>query len=208
MALGQFSPGPDMILLTRTALRSGARAGVKMALGIACGLSVHATLAVGGLALAFERLPLLRGALRWVAAVYLMWLAYRMLSETFVTWYSERCGGKAGFRLGDRPVHARTFLQFAQPESRVVSSGGERSVSERRETRMVAVRDLGNRRRAGGTCCGRCGRGCCSGGRCGPATSARLDGSTRVFGVVLAGAGGPPDDRMNEKRPRVGAGPF
>ncbi len=43
MALGQFSPGPDMILLTRTALRSGARAGVEMALGIACGLAVHAT---------------------------------------------------------------------------------------------------------------------------------------------------------------------
>jgi threonine/homoserine/homoserine lactone efflux protein len=45
MALGQFSLGPDMILLTRTALKSGARTGVKMACGIACGLSVHATLA-------------------------------------------------------------------------------------------------------------------------------------------------------------------
>ncbi len=32
MALGQFSPGPDMILLTRTALKSGAWAGVEMAL--------------------------------------------------------------------------------------------------------------------------------------------------------------------------------
>ena len=88
MALGQFSPGPDMILLTRTALKSGARTGVEMALGIACGLTVHATVAVGGLALAFERMPVLRELLRWLAAAYLLWLAYRMLAEIFVVWYS------------------------------------------------------------------------------------------------------------------------
>lgn len=88
MALGQFSPGPDMILLTRTALKSGAWSGVLMALGIASGLAVHATLAVGGLALAFERLPLLREVLRWAAAGYLMRLAYRMLVGVFVSWYS------------------------------------------------------------------------------------------------------------------------
>lgn len=92
MALGQFSPGPDMILLTRTALRTGASAGVKMALGIACGLCVHAAVAVGGLALAFERLPVLRTALRWAAAVYLLWLAWRMFSEVFTTWYSGGAG--------------------------------------------------------------------------------------------------------------------
>ncbi len=88
MALGQFSPGPDMILLTRTSLKSGARAGVEMALGIACGLTVHASVAVGGLALAFERMPTMRELLRGLAAAYLLWLAYRMLREIFVTWYS------------------------------------------------------------------------------------------------------------------------
>ncbi len=88
MVLGQFSPGPDMILLTRTALKSGVRAGVEMALGIACGLTVHATVAVGGLALAFERMPVLRELLRWLAAGYLLWLAYRMMREIFVAWYS------------------------------------------------------------------------------------------------------------------------
>ena len=50
MALGQFSPGPDMILLTRTALAEGAKAGAIMALGIASGLLVHASIAVAGLA--------------------------------------------------------------------------------------------------------------------------------------------------------------
>lgn len=88
MVLGQFSPGPDMILLTRTALKTGGRTGVEVALGIACGLAVHATLAVGGLALAFERLPVLTEMLRWAAVGYLMWLAYRILAEVIVSWKS------------------------------------------------------------------------------------------------------------------------
>ncbi len=88
MALGQFSPGPDMILLTRTALQIGPRAGVEMALGIACGLAVHTTLAVAGLAMVLERFPLLWEALRWAAAGYLLWLAYQIFREVFVAWSS------------------------------------------------------------------------------------------------------------------------
>lgn len=85
MALGQFSPGPDMILLTRTALAEGARAGAIMACGIASGLAVHTALAVGGLALAFERMPALRLAVAWLAAGYLTWLAFHLLAGHFLT---------------------------------------------------------------------------------------------------------------------------
>jgi threonine/homoserine/homoserine lactone efflux protein len=88
MVLGQFSPGPDMLLLTRTALRRGAREGVEMAAGIACGLTVHATVAVAGVAVVFERLPLLRTALQWAAALYLLWLAWGMAREFFIAWHS------------------------------------------------------------------------------------------------------------------------
>lgn len=83
MALGQFSPGPDMILLTRTSLKSGSRAGVRMAGGIACGLSVHATLAVAGVSLVIEHFTLLKSVLQWLAAGYLLWLAYRIFREIF-----------------------------------------------------------------------------------------------------------------------------
>ena len=88
MALGQFSPGPDMVLLTRTALREGRGAGLSAAAGIACGLTVHATVAVGGMAVAYQRLPALRSWLKWVGAAYLLWLAQGMLREAFVFWYS------------------------------------------------------------------------------------------------------------------------
>ena len=96
MAAGQFSPGPDMILLTRTSLAEGAKAGAAMACGIATGLAVHTAVAVAGLALAFEKLPALRKLVAWLAAGYLLWLAYRLLMEHFVAWYS---GAKA-----DQPV--------------------------------------------------------------------------------------------------------
>ncbi len=75
MALGQFSPGPDMILLTRTALAEGAKAGAWMALGIATGLTVHTSIAVAGLAVAFQQSATLRHAVSWLAAAYLLWLA-------------------------------------------------------------------------------------------------------------------------------------
>lgn len=88
MVLGQFSPGPDMLLLTRTALRKGAREGVEMAAGIACGLAVHATIAVAGVAVVFQKLPLLRTAIQWAAAAYLLWLAWGMAREWFVSWCS------------------------------------------------------------------------------------------------------------------------
>ncbi len=86
--LGQFSPGPDMVLLTRTALREGAGAGVRMALGISCGLAVHSTIAVAGVAVAFQRFPMLRLVLQWLAAFYLLWLAYGLLRVCFIAWYS------------------------------------------------------------------------------------------------------------------------
>jgi threonine efflux protein len=88
IVLGQFSPGPDMVLLTRTALREGSKAGVEMAAGITCGLAVHSTIAVGGVAVVLDRLPMLRRGLRWVAALYLLWLACGLLRSAWHAWSS------------------------------------------------------------------------------------------------------------------------
>ena len=85
--LGQFSPGPDMILLTRTALAEGRKAGYWMVLGIVSGLSFHAALAIGAMAALFSFIEnaasgagLLRG-LHWLAAAYLTWLAFGLLRK-------------------------------------------------------------------------------------------------------------------------------
>ena len=119
MALGQFSPGPDMVLLTRTSLKCGARTGVKMALGIACGLTVHATMAVGGLALAFERMPVMRELLRWLAAAYLLWLAYRISVEVFIACYSGALRDTGVNGSTRRPFLRGLFCNLLNPKAAV-----------------------------------------------------------------------------------------
>lgn len=83
MAVGQFSPGPDMVLLTRTALAEGVKAGVIMAFGIATGLVIHTGIAVAGLAVAFQKSPRLHLIISWLAAAYLTWLAWKLLRGAF-----------------------------------------------------------------------------------------------------------------------------
>ena len=79
MALGQFSPGPDMLLLTRTALASGSKAGCATAIGIACGLGAHAVVAVTGVAMVLARGGVLGTVLQWMAATYLIYLAVPLI---------------------------------------------------------------------------------------------------------------------------------
>lgn len=119
MALGQFSPGPDMILLTRTALAEGAKRGAIMACGIAAGLAVHTTLAVGGLALAIGRLPVLRKVIAWAAGAYLLWLAYRIVSEHLVAWYSGGKREEAEVKTGD-PFLRGLLCNLLNPKVMVV----------------------------------------------------------------------------------------
>jgi len=119
MALGQFSPGPDMVLLTRTALKNGAKAGIEMALGIACGLTVHACVAVAGLALAFDRLPLLRKVTCWLAAGYLLWLAWRILREVFGGSDPGNAGAPAGKINGRGPFLRGLFCNLLNPKAAI-----------------------------------------------------------------------------------------
>jgi threonine efflux protein len=79
MLLAQFSPGPDMLLLTSTALSHGWKKTFWMVVGIATGLLVHTTLALAGL----SALLLHENVIRWVelaAAIYLGYLAWRLWS--------------------------------------------------------------------------------------------------------------------------------
>ena len=81
MVIGQFSPGPDMLLLTRTSLAEGLRAGWMMVLGISTGLTLHAALAIGGIAVALARGGAIATGSEWLAALYLLWLAFGLLKH-------------------------------------------------------------------------------------------------------------------------------
>ncbi len=79
MAIAQFSPGPDMLLLTRIALAEGRRSAIMASLGIATGLLVHVTLAMTGCWLWLESFPTGATLFRILAALYLLYLATRIV---------------------------------------------------------------------------------------------------------------------------------
>ena len=105
MALGQFSPGPDMLLLTRTALARGRSAGWWTAIGISTGLCVHAAVAIWGMAYLFAQGGWFARGLRWAAAGYLLWLACGLLRDAFVAWYSGVKFEKPQVVSGDGRLH-------------------------------------------------------------------------------------------------------
>jgi threonine/homoserine/homoserine lactone efflux protein len=112
MALGQFSPGPDMLWLTRVALRDGRRAGVLTAAGIACGLAVHATLALSGLVLLLHRYDVIFVAFSVAAACYLGWLAWRICRSA-----PDAGGGETPGPAVRRPFWRGLACNLANPKA-------------------------------------------------------------------------------------------
>ncbi|MGD1978816.1 MAG: LysE family translocator [Akkermansiaceae bacterium] len=81
MLIGQFSPGPDMLLLTRTSLAEGLKAGCVMASGIATGLVVHSTIAISGVAALLSQGGWVTSVMTWLMAGYLLWLAFGLIQK-------------------------------------------------------------------------------------------------------------------------------
>ncbi len=81
MALGQMSPGPDLLLITRISLREGLRAGLLVVLGVVVGLCMHAALAVVGMSAFLASGGLWVQVLSILATGYLGWLGWQMFSS-------------------------------------------------------------------------------------------------------------------------------
>ena len=73
-AVALVSPGPDVALVVRTALHQGQRAGLLSALGLACGILLHGTLVLSGVALLLSRTEWLFELVQVGGALYLGWL--------------------------------------------------------------------------------------------------------------------------------------
>lgn len=81
-------PGADTILVLRTSLRDGTRAGTITASGVICGPVIWGTLAGIGIALVLNRNTLTYSAIAGAGGFYLSYLAYRMLLSARTTWRS------------------------------------------------------------------------------------------------------------------------
>lgn len=73
---GLFSPGPNVILITTSAMRFGLRATLPHVFGVAIGVGVIAGVVGLGLGAALLMWPSLVLALKIVAAVWIAWMAY------------------------------------------------------------------------------------------------------------------------------------
>ena len=72
------TPGVDLLLTITRTLQGGARAGMAAALGINAGCVVHAVAAAFGLAALLAVSAAAFGAIKWMGAAYLFWLAIGM----------------------------------------------------------------------------------------------------------------------------------
>jgi len=78
-----LTPGPDVMLIVANAVRAGARAGVAAALGISAGCLVHVAAAALGVSALLAASSAAFGVLKWLGALYLVWVGAQMLRSAF-----------------------------------------------------------------------------------------------------------------------------
>ena len=74
-----LTPGPDVLYIVSTSLRSGAKAGVVAALGINAGCFVHIFAAALGVSALLAASSAAFTVLKWIGAAYLLWVGVKLL---------------------------------------------------------------------------------------------------------------------------------
>lgn len=77
--LAVASPGPDFALVLRQSLVEGRTVAAATAVGIGCGILVHVTYSLLGVALLLRSSPMLFTVVQWAGAGYLAWLGWQAL---------------------------------------------------------------------------------------------------------------------------------
>lgn len=75
--LAVISPGPDFLLIIRSALLYSRKAGIFTAIGIGLGISIHIAISIGGLALIISKSILLYSIIKYTGAIYLLFLGFQ-----------------------------------------------------------------------------------------------------------------------------------
>lgn len=109
-----ITPGPNNLMLLASGLNFGVRRTVPHMLGIGIGFTAM-VLAVGlGLSGVFRAAPLLYGALKWVGAAYMLWLAWRIA-------HSGPVGAGAEARGQPMSFLAAAAFQWVNPKAWVMA---------------------------------------------------------------------------------------
>ena len=74
-----LTPGPDVLYIVTSALKSGVRAGMVAALGIVSGCFVHVFAAALGVSALLATSATAFTVLKWIGAAYLVWMGVKLL---------------------------------------------------------------------------------------------------------------------------------
>jgi threonine/homoserine/homoserine lactone efflux protein len=74
-----LTPGPDVLYIVSSALKSGVRAGLVAAMGIVSGCFVHVVAAALGVGALLATSATAFTVLKWAGAAYLMWMGIKLL---------------------------------------------------------------------------------------------------------------------------------
>jgi threonine/homoserine/homoserine lactone efflux protein len=89
-----LTPGPNMIYLISRSICQGRGAGVISLFGVIAGFFVHMLAAAIGLTAIFLAIPLAYEILKWLGALYLLWLA----------WQAVKPGARSPFEARELPA--------------------------------------------------------------------------------------------------------
>jgi RhtB (resistance to homoserine/threonine) family protein len=79
------SPGPDFAVVMRQCVTSGTRAGLWTSFGVGSGIFLHVSYCVLGVALLLSQSPALFNSMKYLAALYLLYLGIQSIRASFGT---------------------------------------------------------------------------------------------------------------------------
>lgn len=94
-----ISPGPDMAFILGHTMKSGTRAGFSAVFGIWTGACVHVLLAAFGLSAILAASAIAFSAVKWVGAIYLVWLGIQALRSKGEGGFVRAAGETLSWRL-------------------------------------------------------------------------------------------------------------
>lgn len=104
-----LTPGADMMFCFAQGVRSGPRAAIAASAGVSLGVLIHVLLAGLGLGALMAAFPWVFGAIRWVGAAYLIWLAWK-------TWATPLTGTGAPPHAASRAFRDGLVVNLSNPK--------------------------------------------------------------------------------------------
>lgn len=127
-----MSPGADFFYVATRGLAGGRRAGIASALGIGAGILVHTVLAASGLTLLLLASDWVFNLVKWLGALYLIWMGVKILRSGDALFQSESVANASFARTFQQGVLTNVFnpkvaLTFAAFLPQFVSSSHRNS---------------------------------------------------------------------------------